>query len=60
MSGIQAKYPASSVGQWITYWDHQVGFAAPSEIKPLQSLLLSVLMIHEVPMVYTVFSFPRN
>ncbi|CAM9168259.1 unnamed protein product, partial [Laminaria digitata] len=24
VSGIQAKYPASSVEQWIRYWDHQM------------------------------------
>lgn len=28
VSGIEARYPASSVEQWIVYWDHQVNSAS--------------------------------
>lgn len=33
VAGIEAKYPASSVQQWVTYWDHQVKSAAQRFLK---------------------------
>lgn len=60
VSGIQAKYPASSVGQWITYWDHQVGFPAPFEMVwcPFGQSCCWCYCSTKSPIGYTVFSFP--